>query len=100
MDDSESEMLNDRLTGIVGERPADEFYHEFNLERPTVFAEFYFKEMMQICHLSGMQDWPKLMNACTPTNKQGSKSPPKMYLSLVCFRPPGASSFNTAPASI
>jgi hypothetical protein len=100
MGDSEIEKLCARLTESVGDRPVDVFYKEFNLERPTVFAEFYFKEMMQIYHFSGMQDWPKLMNAHAPTNKQGSKSPPKMYLSLVCFRPPGASSFNAAPASI
>ena len=100
MGGSESEKLCARLTESVGDRPVDVFYQEFNLQKPTVFAEFYLKEMMQIYHLAGMEDWLKLMNSRAATNKQGSKSPPKMYLSLVCFRPPGASSFNAAPASI
>ena len=46
MGDSESEKLCARLTESVGDRPVDVFYKEFNLERPIVFAEFYFKEMM------------------------------------------------------
>jgi hypothetical protein len=90
MGDSESEKLCACLTESVGDRPAGVFYQEFNLEKPTVFSEFYFKEMMQIYYIAGMEDWPKLMNACAATNKQGSKPPPKMYLSLVCFWPPCA----------
>ena len=100
MGDSESEMLNARLTGIVGDRPADEFYQEFNLVRPTVFAEFYFKEMMQIYHLPGMETWPETMKRHGTTNNHGSRPPPKCYMSMVCFRPPGADSFKAAPGSI
>jgi hypothetical protein len=100
MGDSESEKLCARLTESVGDRPVDVFYKEFNLERPTVFAEFYFKEMMQIYHLPGMELWPKVMPSVSRTSKKQGRPPPQIYLSLVCFRPPGASSFNAAPASI
>ena len=86
MGDSESEKLCARLTESVGDRPVDVFYQEFNLEKPTVFAEFYFKEMMQIYHLPGMEDWPNVMSRHSATSKQeGSRPPPKLYLSLVCF---------------
>jgi hypothetical protein len=90
MGDSESEKLCARLTESVGDRPVDVFYKEFNLERPTVFAEFYFKEMMQIYHLPGMELWPKFLSSGhgSGTKQQQGIHPPKFYLSLVCFRPP------------
>ena len=103
MGDSESEKLCARLTESVGDRPVDVFYQELNLDKGTVFAEIYFKEMMQIYHLPGMEVWPNVMSRHSATSKQeGSGPPPKLYLSLVCFWPPGAasSSFNTASASI
>ena len=101
MGDSESEKLCARLTGSVGDRRADVFYQEFNLDKPTVFAEFYFKEMMEIYHFPGMEGWPKVMSSRSAINKkQQGRSPPKIYLSLVCFQPPGAVSSNTASASI
>jgi len=53
MEASEREKLCARLTGSVGDRPVDTFYQEFRLEAPTVFAKFYFKEMMQIYHFPG-----------------------------------------------
>ena len=84
MGDSESEKLCAHLTESVGDRPVDVFYKEFNLERPTVFAKFYFKEMMQIYHLPGMELWPKFLSSA----KQQGIHPPKFYLSLVCFGPP------------
>ena len=70
MGESESEKICARLTESVGDRPVDVFYKEFNLVRPTVFAEFYFKEMMQIYHLPGMEIWPESMN--TSVNKIAS----------------------------
>ena len=101
MGDSESEKLCARLTESVGDRPVDVFYKEFNLEKGTVFAEFYVKEMMQIYHLPGMETWPESMNRHCTTNNQGSRPPPKYYMSLVCFWPPGAVfAFKAAPASI
>jgi len=99
MGDSESEKLCACLTGTVANKAADEFYDEFNLERKAVFAEFFFRDMMQIYHLPGMEDWPKVLITPSATNKQG-RPPPKIYLSLVCFRPPGHEFFKAADASI
>ena len=99
MGDSESEKLCARLTGTVANKAADEFYDEFNLERKAVFAKFFFRDMMQIYHLPGMEDWPKVLITPSATNKQG-RPPPKIYLSLVCFRPPGHEFFKAADASI
>jgi hypothetical protein len=99
MGDSESEKRWARLSESVGDRPADVFYQEFNLGGSTVFSKFYFKEMMQIYHLPGMEEWPTVINVHPATNKQG-RPPPKVYLSLVCFKPPGANSFKAAPVSI
>jgi hypothetical protein len=78
MADRESEMLCAHLTGVVGNKAADEFYKEFNLTS-TSFAEYYFKEMIRIFHLPGMEDWPKL--------NIPNDSPP-MSFSLVFFKPP------------
>jgi hypothetical protein len=99
MEAREREKLCARLIGSVGDRPADTFYQEFNLETPTVFTKFYFKEMMEIYHFPGMEGWSKVMNSCSSIKKQG-RSPPKIYLSLVVFQPPGAISFNTASTLI
>jgi hypothetical protein len=97
MGDSESEKLCARLTESVGDRPVDVFYKEFNVERPTVFAEFYFKEMMQIYHLPGMELWPKFLSAHgSGTKQEQGIHPPKFYLSLVCFWPPSKTSSSPA----
>ena len=89
MEAREREKLCARLIGSVGDRPADTFYQEFNLETPTVFAEFYFKEMMEIYHFPGMEGWPIVMDRPSSMKKQ-VRLPPKIYLSLVVFKPPGA----------
>jgi hypothetical protein len=97
MEDSESENLCAHLSGSVGKMATDEFYKEFNLEGSTVFAKFYFKEMMQIYHLPGMELWPKVMPSVSCTSKKQGRPPPQIYLSLVCFWPPGATSLKPAP---
>jgi len=80
---SESETLCAHLTGSVGNRPATEFYQEFTLDKGLVFAEFFFKEMMQIYHYPGMEEWPEVLSM----DKSGTPGPP-MYMSLVCFQRP------------
>jgi hypothetical protein len=95
MEDSESEKLCAHLSGTVGKMPADTFYQEFNLMGSTIFSEFYFKEMIEIYHLPGMELWPKIMSV------EGTKEkdrPPQICLSLVCFMPPAATS--SQPPSI
>ena len=76
----ESEMLCAQLTGSVGNMPAIEFYHHFTLDKGLVFAEFFFKEMMQIYHYPGMEEWPEVLSI----DESGTPRPP-MYMSLVCF---------------
>ena len=84
MGDSESEKLCARLTGTVANKAADEFYDEYNLERKAVFAEFFFRDMMQIYHLPGMELWPKFLTGGSGAQQQGGP-PPKFYMSLVVF---------------
>ena len=91
------EKLCARLMGTVANKPADEFYNEFNLNKGTVFSEFYFKEMMQIFHFPGMELWPKLTTSEDLGTKKQGKPPPQIYLSLVCFRPPGFASSKSGP---
>jgi hypothetical protein len=97
MEDTVIEKLCARLTGTVANKPADEFYNEFNLNKGTVFSEFYFKEMMQIFHFPGMELWPKLTTSEDLGTKKQGKPPPQIYLSLVCFRPPGFASSKSGP---
>jgi hypothetical protein len=70
MGDSESEKLCARLTGSVANKSANEFYQEFNLQKGTVFSEFYFKEMMQIYHFPGMELWPKVITSGLGNNQK------------------------------
>ena len=83
MGDSESETLCAHLTGSVRNRPAIDFYQQFTLDKGLVFAEFFFKEMMQIYHYPGMEEWLEVL----PMDKSGTP-PPSMYMSLVCFQYP------------
>ena len=78
MGEVENDVLCAHLTGVVGNKAADEFYQEFNLTS-TSFAEYYFKEMTTIFHLPGMEDWPKL-NTPNADSQQ-------MSFSLVFFMP-------------
>jgi hypothetical protein len=84
MEDTESEELCAHLTRTVANKPADEFYQEFNLISSSL-SEYYFKEMKEIFHLPGMELWPKLMTL--DSTKESHRSPP-IYLSLVCFLGP------------
>ena len=61
MADQESEKLCAKLTGVVADVPADEFYNQFNLDGHS-FSEYYFKDMMRIFHLPGMEQWPSTLN--------------------------------------
>jgi hypothetical protein len=59
----ESEELRAKLTGVVADVPADQFYNQFNLDGHS-FSEYYFKDMLRIFHLPAMNNWPKtLINA-------------------------------------
>jgi hypothetical protein len=93
MGDSESEKLCACLTGTVANKPVTEFYDEFNLNKGIVFSEYYFnKEMMQIYHFPGMEEWLKLNPSQDLGTKQQAKSKPSFHFSLVCFWPPHAAS--------
>jgi hypothetical protein len=61
MADQESEKLCAKLTGVVGDVSANEFYSQFNLDG-TSFSEYYFKDMQRIFHLEGMDHWPTTLN--------------------------------------
>jgi hypothetical protein len=87
MDDTLMKKLCARLTGTVGNKPADEFYQEFNLISSS-FSEYYFNEMKDIFHLPGMEYWPKLLSHGTTEKDR----PTPMYMSLVCFLPPAVNS--------
>jgi hypothetical protein len=78
MADLESGVLRAHLTGVVGKKTAAKFYEEFNLIS-TSFSEYYFKEMMEIFHLEGMENWPSL---------HSPDDSPQMTFSLVFFMPP------------
>ena len=93
MEDTLIEKLCARLTGTVANKPADEFYQEFNLISSSL-SEYYFKEMKEIFDLPGMEYWPQLI---TPKGTKEKDIPPPMYLSLVCFLPPAASSLHNSP---
>jgi hypothetical protein len=80
MGDSESEKLCAQLSGGVGNKPADEFYEEFCLQKCHVFSEYFFKDMMQIFNYPGMEEWPKVL--CS--DGRGAK----LNMSLVCFLAP------------
>jgi len=89
MGDSESEKLCARLTGSVGSHAATELYQELNLDKGTVFSEFFFKEMMKIFHYPGMEEWPKVLSSDNAeTNKSQGKQSASFHMSLVCFKPP------------
>ena len=91
MGDSESEKLCARLTGSVGSRAATELYQELNLDKGTVFSEFFFKEMMKIFHYPGMEEWPKVLSSDNAeTNKSQGKQSASFHMSLVCFQPPSS----------
>jgi hypothetical protein len=92
MGESESKTLCAHLTGSVGNLVGAEFYQNFNLDKDIVFSEFHFKEMMQIYHFPGMEDWPKVIPS------QDSDAPtPSMYMSLVCFWCPSDKSEKSQP---
>jgi hypothetical protein len=57
MNHLKEEKLCARLTGKVGKMSADTFYKKFNLLVGTnsVYSEFFFKEMLQIFALPGME---------------------------------------------
>jgi hypothetical protein len=54
MVDQESEKLFAKLTGVDADVPAIEFYNQFKLVGHSS-AEYYFKDMMRIFHLQGME---------------------------------------------
>jgi hypothetical protein len=90
MADQESEKLCAKLTGVVADVPADEFYNQFNLDGHS-FSEYYFKDMQRIFHLEGMDHWPTTLNTA-----DGSKM--QIQLSLVCFSPIAAPTDNSREA--
>ena len=47
MADQESEKLCAKLTGVVADVPANEFYNQFNLDGHS-FSEYYFKDMQRV----------------------------------------------------
>jgi len=75
----ESEELCAKLTGVVADLPADQFYNQFNLDGHS-FSEYYFKDMLRIFHLPAMDNWPKTLNNAVGKNT-------KMHFSLICFLP-------------
>jgi hypothetical protein len=90
MADQESEKLCAKLTGVVADVPANEFYNQFNLDGHS-FSEYYFKDMKRIFHLEGMDHWPTTLNTA-----DGSKM--QIQLSLVCFSPIAAPTNNSREA--
>ena len=56
MEHLESKDLCARLTGNVGRVSADTFYDMFNLIG-THYSEFYSRDMLEIFHLEGMDQW-------------------------------------------
>jgi hypothetical protein len=57
--DSEKLSLGARLTGAVSGTSVETFYKNFNLIG-TPYSEFPFKDMKQIFHLEGMDNWPEM----------------------------------------
>jgi hypothetical protein len=86
MEDTVIEKLCAHLTGTVANKPADEFYQEFNLSS-TSYAEYYFKEMKEIFHLPEMEKWPVRRSDLGTKEKD---KPPPMFFSMVCFNPPAS----------
>lgn len=74
MSHREEDELCARLTGIVGQLSAEDFYEQFNLDytKNVYYSEFFFPEMMQIFAMPGMDWW-------TPRSSTS--------LSMVCFNP-------------
>ncbi|MCK7580961.1 MAG: hypothetical protein MZV65_38675 [Chromatiales bacterium] len=66
-----------RLTANVSSLSPEEFYEKFNLINST-YSEFHFKDMLEIFHLPGMDQWPNTMEETTPD----------LQFSLICFFPP------------
>ena len=53
MADQDSEKLCAKLTGVVADVPANEFYNQFNLDGHS-FSEYYFKDMQRF---SILKEW-------------------------------------------
>jgi hypothetical protein len=66
-----------RLTANVSSLSPEEFYEKFNLVNST-YSEFHFKDMLEIFHLPGMDQWPNTTEETTPD----------LQFSLICFFPP------------
>ena len=90
MADKEREKLCAKLTGVVADVPADDFYNQFNLDGHS-FSEYYFKDMKRIFHLEGMDHWPTTLNTADRSKMQ-------IQLSLVCFSPIAAPTDNSREA--
>jgi hypothetical protein len=69
-----------RLTANVSSLSPEEFYEKFNLINST-YSEFHFKDMLEIFHLPGMEQWPNTTEETTPD----------LRFSLICFFPPSSS---------
>jgi len=65
------------LTANVSSLSPQEFYDKFNLVNST-YSEFHFKDMLEIFHLPGMDQWPNTTGETTPD----------LQFSLICFYPP------------
>ena len=74
MEWSQSGNLCARLTANVSSLSPEEFYEKFNLINST-YSEFHFKDMLEIFHLPGMDQWPNTMEETTPD----------LQFSLICF---------------
>jgi hypothetical protein len=59
MDYHESKNRCARLTGDVCSTSVESFYNKFNLI-DTPYLEFFFKDMLEIYHLEGMDQWPAM----------------------------------------
>jgi hypothetical protein len=86
MGDLESEKRCARLTEAVGKMSAELFYKKINLTDKNIISEYFFKDMvMEIFHLPGMENWPKMISV-EDINKKDTR--PQICFSLVCFLPP------------
>ena len=85
MEHLESKELCAHLTGNIGRVSADTFYKMFNLIS-THYSEFYFRDMLEIFHLEGMDQWLEMYR--DPGVKQQPEEQSPIFFSLVCFQPP------------
>jgi hypothetical protein len=80
---TESGKLCVSFTADVLKMFSEIFYNKFNLIGTNVYSEFYFKELMEIFHLPGMDQWPDMVSNAQVAKEEDSS--PKICFSLVCF---------------